>query len=178
MKRINGKLFGLNLSSLRNNQRKNQWHKTNYRAPTKPSNFADPTPRFPTLRGEKVRSLSEKYIADYLYTHSLDYQYERAITLDNYTIKPDFWLPTYNIFIEFWGMLDGDNPQYWKSFEWKTEKYQEYGIKFIPLRSADLPDLANVFPIKLKQAIGKFCTKCGTPTTVDDAFCRKCGNKF
>jgi len=117
------------------------------------NNFADPTPRFPTLKGEKVRSLSEKYIADYLFTNRLEYQYEKAITLEGYTIRPDFYLPIYNIYIEFWGMLNGNNPQYWKSFEWKTDKYQRHKVKFIPLLNEDLPDLANVFPIKLQQAI-------------------------
>ncbi len=121
-----------------------KYHKTSYR---------EPSPRFPTLKGEKVRSLSEKYIADYLFTNRLDYQYEKALTLEGYTIKPDFYLPTYNIYIEFWGMLDGNNPQYWKSFEWKTDKYQKHKVKFIPLRNEDLPDLANVFHIKLQQAI-------------------------
>ena len=139
------------------NKRKNnynKYHKTNYKAQSKTqNNFADPTPRFPTLKGEKVRSLSEKYIADYLFTSRLDYQYEKTLTLDGYTIKPDFYLPTYNTYIEFWGLLDGNNPQYWKSFEWKTERYQKHKVKFIPLRNEDLPDLANVLPIKLQQAL-------------------------
>ena len=114
-----------------------------------------PLPRFPTLKkGEKVRSLSEKYIADYLFTKRIDYQYEKILVLDHYTIKPDFYLPAYNVYIEFWGLLDGDkNPQYWKNFRWKTEKYQKHGIKFLPLRKDDLPELDRIFPIKLKLAL-------------------------
>lgn len=115
--------------------------------------FADPRPRFPTLKGELVRSLSEKYIADYLFTHRLDYQYEKNLKIGGYTVKPDFYLPAYNIYIEFWGMLNNSNPQYWQSFRWKTNKYQEHKVKFIPLRNEDLPELETIFPTKLQQAM-------------------------
>ena len=71
--------------------------------------FANAPARFSTLKkGEKVRSLSEKYIADYLFTKRIDYQYEKILVLDHFTIKPDFYLPAYNVHIEFWGLLDGD----------------------------------------------------------------------
>ena len=48
---------------------------------------------FKTLRGEYVRSKSEKIIADYFYTNHIPYQYEPHFELDGYRNKyPDFVL--------------------------------------------------------------------------------------
>ena len=142
--------FGGKKTKQRNGRRK-----TNREYSQTHPDFANAPARFPTLKkGEKVRSLSEKYIADYLFTRRIDYQYEKILVLDHFTIKPDFYLPAYNVYIEFWGLLDGDkNPQYWKNFRWKTEKYQKHGIKFLPLRKEDLPRLDTIFPVKLKLAL-------------------------
>jgi hypothetical protein len=141
-------LFGGKKTKQRNGRKTNKEYSQTH------PNFANTPPRFSTLKGEKVRSLSEKYVADYLFTKKIDYQYEKVLVLDHYTIKPDFYLPAYNVYIEFWGLLDGDkNPQYWKNFRWKTEKYQKHGIKFLPLRRDDLPELVSIFPIKLKLAL-------------------------
>ncbi len=101
-----------------------------------------------------MRSLSEKYIADFLFTHKVSYEYERPLFLNNQKIKPDFYLPVYNAYIEFWGMLDDHNPEYWKSFRWKVDQYRKHKIRFIPLRSEDLPNLEKVFEIKLQQVLG------------------------
>lgn len=48
---------------------------------------------FKTIRGEYVRSKSEKILADYFYTNHLPYQYEPRFELDDYRNKyPDFVL--------------------------------------------------------------------------------------
>ncbi len=144
-----------------------------------PNRSADPTPRFPTLRGEKVRSLSEKYIADYLFMNKIDYQYEKPLRLEGYAIKPDFYLPAYNVYIEFWGMLDERNPKYWEGFRWKKQNYFKHGIKFVPIRPEDLPDLELIFPSKLGQAMGrKICAGCGNRDMgYQDRFCSRCGTE-
>ena len=69
--------------------------------------------KYPTLQGELVRSLSEKYIADFLFTHGMKYEYEHPLFLDGRSIRPDFYLPAYNTYIEFWGMLE--EPEYFNS---------------------------------------------------------------
>jgi hypothetical protein len=115
-------------------------------------NFARPIPRYPTLKGsEMVRSLSEKYVADFLYTNKVEYEYEKHIVLEGNEIKPDFYLPTYYLYVEFWGML-GD-PNYSKKVDWKFDIYQRHRINFIALNPDDLPDLRNRFPLKLQYAI-------------------------
>jgi len=55
---------------------------------------------YTTLRGEKVRSKSERYIADWLYRHNIDYVYEPIIDLKDFEFKPDFFIPEINTYIE------------------------------------------------------------------------------
>lgn len=55
---------------------------------------------YTTLRGEKVRSKSERYIADWLYRHNIDYVYEPTIDLKDFQFKPDFFIPEINTYIE------------------------------------------------------------------------------
>jgi hypothetical protein len=116
------------------------------------SNLADPTPRFKTLKGEMVRSLSEKFIADFLFTHKVEYEYEKHLKLDNWELKPDFYLSTYKIYLEFWGMLD--DPRYFQNFQSKVTAYNKHHIKFIALNQEDLPNIETNFPIKLQIALG------------------------
>lgn len=62
--------------------------------------FIDYKKPFTTLRGEKVRSKSERYIADWLYRHNIDYVYEPNINLKDFNFKPDFFIPEINTYIE------------------------------------------------------------------------------
>jgi DNA helicase-4 len=55
---------------------------------------------YTTLRGEKVRSKSEQYIADWLYKHSIGYQYEPQINIRDFDFKPDFYIEDANIYLE------------------------------------------------------------------------------
>ena len=107
--------------------------------------------KYATLKGELVRSLSEKYIADFFFTHRVQYQYEMTLVLDGHKLIPDFYLPQYNLYVEFWGKLD--DPAYFRSFRMKTDLYKAHGIKFIALQDNDLPTLDKNFEIKLKLAL-------------------------
>ncbi len=55
---------------------------------------------YTTLRGEKVRSKSEQYIADWLFRHSISYQYEPQINIKDFDFKPDFYIEDANIYLE------------------------------------------------------------------------------
>lgn len=55
---------------------------------------------YKTLRGERVRSKSERYIADWLYQHGIDYSYEPEVQFKDFPFKPDFFIPEADIFIE------------------------------------------------------------------------------
>lgn len=55
---------------------------------------------YTTLRGETVKSKSERDIADWLYRHSIKYMYEKEINLKNFSFKPDFYIPQADLFLE------------------------------------------------------------------------------
>jgi hypothetical protein len=100
-----------------------------------------------TIYGEQVKSIGEKTIADYLCGKGIRYYYESpAYTLDRQFIsKPDFYLPDYDVYLEYWGMLEVANPrkraEYVESMNWKLDKYARNNIKIISLYQEDLDDL-------------------------------------
>lgn len=55
---------------------------------------------YTSLRGEMIRSKSEQYICDWLYRHSIDYQYEPNLVIEEITLRPDFYIPKANIYLE------------------------------------------------------------------------------
>ena len=90
-----------------------------------------------TIRGEEVKSFGELEIANYLFTNNINYEYEKQykyITSNEEYIqyKPDFYLPDYDIYIEYFG-IDGEGnvPDYFESRHGKSPK-KEYndGIRW------------------------------------------------
>jgi DNA helicase-4 len=55
---------------------------------------------YKALDGTKVRSKSEQYIADWLYRHSIKYQYEPVVNIKDFDFRPDFYIPAANLYIE------------------------------------------------------------------------------
>jgi superfamily I DNA/RNA helicase len=55
---------------------------------------------YSTLNGEKVRSKSEQHIADWLYRHSIRYEYEPLLNVKDFDFHPDFYIPDANLYIE------------------------------------------------------------------------------
>jgi len=55
---------------------------------------------FTTLDGTKVRSKSEQFIADWLYRHSIKYEYEPLLNVKDFPFHPDFYIPNANLYIE------------------------------------------------------------------------------
>ncbi len=55
---------------------------------------------YTTLRGEQVRSKSERYIADWLYLHQIEYAYEPTVVLQDFPFQPDFYLPQADLYLE------------------------------------------------------------------------------
>lgn len=78
--------------------------------------------RYETLNGEKVKSIDEMYIADFLFEHDINYIYENRyylnniipgdnVLLENYIketkeIAPDFYLTDYDLIWEHWAITD------------------------------------------------------------------------
>lgn len=55
---------------------------------------------FTTLNGTKVRSKSEQFIADWLYRHSIKFEYEPLLNVKDFSFNPDFFIPDANLYIE------------------------------------------------------------------------------
>ncbi len=55
---------------------------------------------YTTLRGETVKSKSERDIADWLYRHSIKYFYDNEINIKDFSFKPDFYIPEADLFLE------------------------------------------------------------------------------
>jgi len=55
---------------------------------------------FTSLDGTKVRSKSEQSIADWLYRHSIKFEYEPLLNVKDFAFHPDFFVPEANLYIE------------------------------------------------------------------------------
>lgn len=83
-----------------------------------------------TDRGEQVASKSELIIANVLYGLGVKYEYEREITIDGVTYKPDFtiWRPDGSIVLwEHAGLMD--DASYAWDFQQKLRRYQAAGFR-------------------------------------------------
>ena len=72
---------------------------------------------FTSLKGDKVRSKSEQYIADWLYRNSIEYQYEPEVKVGKSSFHPDFFIPQANIYLEHVSNLS--HPTFWKEGKMK-----------------------------------------------------------
>lgn len=86
---------------------------------------------FITEKGEKVRSKSEKIIADKLYMMGIPYRYEYPLVLDdNITVYPDFTVlkmpERKEVYLEHFGMMD--DMDYVDTALFKLNSYEMNGI--------------------------------------------------
>ena len=84
-----------------------QWQDVNWQKKT----FAEGTAEIYTVKGERVRSKSEKILADFFEREGIPYRYEYPVKLaGNQTIHPDFMLLNVRTrkeyFLEHLGMMD------------------------------------------------------------------------
>lgn len=93
--------------------------------------FREDTPIILTEKGERVRSKSEKIIADYFYRNGIEYKYECPLYLKGIgTIYPDFTFLSSKsreeIYWEHNGMVD--DPVYARNMVRKIYEYEKNGI--------------------------------------------------
>jgi DNA helicase-4 len=101
-----------------------------------------------SLKGDKVKSFGELYIANWLFYHGIDYEYAAAYQFDVKTLarrqyKPDFYLPEYELYIEYYGVDEAgntapyiDKDQYHASIAWKKATHQRYNTRCVTLTYA------------------------------------------
>jgi hypothetical protein len=97
--------------------------------------------------GTLVQSEGERLIADWLTTHGIAYRYdEKFRILAGHSIRPDFFLPEFDLYIEYWGM---DTAEYKIGMYKKQQLYQQEGKRLISLHPQDKPRLDRVLRDKL-----------------------------
>lgn len=100
-----------------------------------------------TRDGTLVQSDGERMIADFLVKNGIDYRYdERIRIIDGQAVRPDFYLPEFDVYIEYWGMNTTD---YKIGMLKKKKLYQQQGKRLISLHYEDKPRLRDVLREKL-----------------------------
>ena len=103
-----------------------------------------------TILEERVKSYGEMVIANYLTQHGIRYEYEIAYPIDTRTEEygqyhPDFYLPDYDLYIEYFGIdRKGNVPGYFsgkgklsaseayqEGMRWKRSIHKEHGTTLI-----------------------------------------------
>jgi len=99
--------------------------------------------------GTWVQSIGERMIAEILAASTIRYRYdERFRILDGYAIRPDFYLPEFDVYIEYWGM---DTADYKIGMLKKQKLYQQQGKKLISLTPSDKLHMKQALLDKLEK---------------------------
>jgi hypothetical protein len=110
-------------------------------------NFREKFPAtFRTKDGHMVRSRAEVIIDNALYDYKLAHAYERKLPIEE-DLYSDFFIPTENVYIEYWGMES--DPKYPNRKKAKLEIYKKYDFKLIELTDEDISNLDDHLPKKL-----------------------------
>lgn len=99
-----------------------------------------------TKDGHWVRSKAEVIIDNALYDYKLAHAYERKLPIEE-DLLSDFFIPSGNVYIEYWGMED--DPKYAERKKAKIEIYKKYDFKLIELNETDIANLDDHLPKKL-----------------------------
>lgn len=140
-----------------------------------------------------MKSRAEQRIADYFTRNGIRYVYEKGAQTDALIFKqtfahPDFYLPDYNVYVEYWGLVDKSR-EYQRNMKWKMAQYHKNRIKFISIYPRNMENLDWIFRAKFRTTVGfdlpkipgsvqqaaNYCTSCGTPLAPPARFCIKCG---
>lgn len=105
--------------------------------------------------GVYVRSLSELFIAQWLYANRITFEYERKVYFAscNQSALCDFYLPDYDVYVEFWGMEE--NEQYAAYKLWKEPLYRHNGYRLVSLHFEDLKNFRDSLRREMKACGAK-----------------------
>ena len=116
-----------------------------------------------TITGQSVRSKAERIIADYLTQQKVIYQYESQARTNGWLIKsrisrPDFYLPQYNLYVEYWGLVDSPDRRtrnnYVRTMRWKMAQYHKNNVPFVSIYPSNLSNLNYYFRRKFREVKG------------------------
>jgi len=98
-----------------------------------------------------VQSKGERRIGDWLAKKGIAYRYdERMIIAGDTRIRPDFYLPEFDLYIEYWGM---NTPEYLANMKKKQFLYQRERKKLISLSYRDFDRLEQLLQEKLSRYV-------------------------
>ena len=94
-----------------------------------------------TLSGDRVKSLEEVQVANFLSMNGIQFAYEQPYEVDTASprhrqYQPDFYLPEQGIYIEHFALDEyGNPPPFWQSYgkgvDWKRSIHRRYGTRLI-----------------------------------------------
>lgn len=103
----------------------------------------------PTIRasdGHMVRSRGEAMIDALFYEKRIVHAYERLVPVEQ-TMYCDFFLPEYDLYIEFWGMES--NPKYKARKEKKLEIYRKNELRLVEVKDEHINNLEDYLMTQL-----------------------------
>jgi hypothetical protein len=101
--------------------------------------------------GSWVQSEGERLVCEALSAECIRYRYdERFRILDGYAIRPDFYLPEFDVYIEYWGMETAD---YKIGMLKKQQLYQQQGKRLISLYPTDKPRIREILMDKMRRCL-------------------------
>ena len=128
---------------------------------------------FKCLDGHVVKSKGELIIDNYLYHIGMDHKYENTLRIRGKIMKYDWYLPDFDIYIEYWGYF---GKKYMDRKQEKLELYRKGKLKLISIEDIMLQDIDLNLQKELSQLIKKnlffspmkHCPNCGT--SLDERF--------
>lgn len=117
-------------------------------------------PTLDTIKGERVKSVEELIIANFLYLNGIEYDYEKTYPHGQAMYRPDFFLKGYDIYLEHFG-VDEHNRAKWltpfneqkyvEEMQLKRETHKTYHTKLLETYSYYNRD--NILLQKLREML-------------------------
>ena len=106
--------------------------------------------KYTCLDGHVVKSKGEMIIDNYLYFLNIYHKYEKSIYINGSKIKYDWYLPKYNVYIEYWG-YGGKTYEIRK--RQKLRLYKKAKLNLISIENYMFYDIYSEFDRLLKKYI-------------------------
>ncbi|MBN2152336.1 MAG: hypothetical protein JW839_12870 [Candidatus Lokiarchaeota archaeon] len=131
--------------------------------------------RYKCNDGHVVKSRAEALIDNWLDKEGVAHDYEPSLTIAGDKIKPDWYLPDADVYVEFWGFLARDNKDYDERRKHKEALYATANKRLVGITSIDLEDINSKVKQKLLTFLDegdfarpKRCSQCGA--ALDDRY--------
>lgn len=122
----------------------------NFSEPPAPDAW-DPARRaagYRAMDGSVLKSEGERRVANFLYLHGVNYEYERPYPHDTADAEhrqyhPDFYYPDIDVWHEHWGLDANGNPRpgwtdYLDGIEWKRRLHRHHGTRLVETTWAEV----------------------------------------